>query len=308
MFQYATARALAIKHDTHLLADSRAFGIYRLHSYLIDRFNTVMSEATNGNLNGLVLPPSKRSAFSSLWALRNRGRLKYFRERGLEYHPEFESLGANTYLHGYWQSEKYFRHIAPLLRCELTRPEPVDEVNREFLDEIGSVMSVSLHIRRGDYVSNPKTSKVHGTCSLEYYLKAAKYVADRVNEPPTFFVFSDDPEWTRENLKLPFPMRFVSHNLIADPSSDLRLMSACKHHVIANSSFSWWGAWLNPAPDKIVVACRRWFADRAMNDHDLVPEEWIRVDATPSEVCGGSRARRKSNRSSSLQTSQLRSS
>ncbi len=279
MFQYATARALALKHQTNLLADSRFFRTYRLHSYLIDRFKTVMSEADAANLNGLVLPPEKRGVQTAWWALRNRGRLNCFRERGLEYHPEFESLGDNSYLHGYWQSEKYFRQIASLLRNELTRPEPVDEANREILKEIDSVMAASLHIRRGDYVSNPKTLKVYGTCSLEYYAEAAKHVADRVDTPPTFFVFSDDPTWTRENLKLPFPMRFISHNSVADPSLDLRLMSACKHHIIANSSFSWWGAWLNPSPDKIVVACRRWFADASKNDRDLVPEDWVRLAA-----------------------------
>jgi hypothetical protein len=277
MFQYATARALAVKHQTDLLADSRAFRTYRLHGYYIDRFNTVMAEADQSNLDGLLLPPEKRGGMTTWWALRNRGRLKCFRERGLEYHPELHTLGNNVYLRGYWQSEKYFHNIAPLLRDELTRPEPVDEVNKNVLDEIGSVMAVSLHIRRGDYVSNPKTTKVHGLCSLDYYLEAAKYVADRVDEPPTFFVFSDDAEWTQENLKLPFTMRFVSHNSDGDPSSDLRLMSACRHHVIANSSFSWWGAWLNPSPDKVVVACRRWFADRERNDQDLVPEAWVRL-------------------------------
>ncbi len=278
MFQYAAARALALRHQTNLLADSRSFRTYDLHSYLIDRFGTVMSEADETNLNGTVLPPEKRSVFaSSWWALRNRGRLTYFRERGLEYDPGFESLSDNTYMQGYWQSEKYFRHIAPQLRGELTRPEPVDDANRKVLNEIASEMAVSLHIRRGDYVSDPKTMKVHGTCSLEYYQEAARHIADQAQTPPTFFVFSDDPEWTRENLKLPFPMRFVSHNSVADPWPDLRLMSACRHHVIANSSFSWWGAWLNPCPDKTVVACRRWFADPGKNDRDLVPGDWIRV-------------------------------
>ncbi len=278
MFQYATARALALKHQTNLLADSRSFRTYDLHSYLIDRFGTIMSEADETNLDGATLPPEKRGAFaSSWWTLRNRGRLTYFREHGLEYDPGFESLNDNTYLQGYWQSEKYFRHIAPQLRDELTRPEPADDVNQNVLDEIASEMAVSLHIRRGDYVSNAKTMKVHGTCSQEYYLDAARHIADKTETPPTFFVFSDDPEWTRENLKLPFPMRFVSHNPVADPSADLRLMSACRHHVIANSSFSWWGAWLNPSPQKTVVAPQPWFAGRKDEEHDIVPESWFRM-------------------------------
>ena len=278
MFQYATARALALRHETDLLADSRLFCTYDLHSYLIDRFETIMSEADETNLNGLILPPEKRRVLaSSWWAVRNRGRLSYFRERGLSYDPRFDTQSDNTYLQGYWQSERYFRHIAPQLRDELTRREPVDDVNRNVLDEIASEMAVSLHIRRGDYVSNAKTMKVHGTCSLDYYLEAARFVADQIEAPPTFFVFSDDPEWARENLKLPFPMRFVSHNSVADPSVDLRLMSACRHHVIANSSFSWWGAWLNPSPQKTVVAPAVWFAGRKDQGQDIVPQSWIRM-------------------------------
>lgn len=278
MFQYATARSLALKHDTVLLADSRSFRTYRLHSYLIDRFQVEMQEADATNLHGMVLPPDKRNAFTKgWWSLRNRGRMKIFRERGLEYQAGFKSLPDNTYLLGYWQSERYFHHIAPLLRTELSRPEPIDDVNQTVVSEMDGTMAVSLHIRRGDYVSNPRTLMVHGTCSLDYYQAAARYVADRVGEPPTFFVFSDDPEWTRENLKLPFAMRFISHNPVEDPSLDLRLMSHCQHHVIANSSFSWWGAWLNPSDQKIVVACRRWFADPDRNDRDLVPENWVRL-------------------------------
>lgn len=278
MFQYATARALALKHQTDLLADSRSFRTYRLHSYSIDRFNTQMVEADESSLNGFVLPPEKRGLLSvPWWHLKNRGRLKLFHESGFQYQPGFESLGDNTYLRGYWQSEKYFRHIASQIREELTRPDPVDEQNQKVLDEITSVMAVSLHIRRGDYVSNLRTMKVHGVCSLDYYEKAARHVADCIEGSPVFFVFSDDPKWTRENLKLPFSMRFISHNSVADPWPDLKLMSACRHHIIANSSFSWWGAWLNPSPDKIVVACRRWFADRKRNDQDLVPADWVRL-------------------------------
>ena len=278
MFQYAAGRALALRHQTELVADSRSFRTYNLHAYLINRFNTVMSDAARMNLEHRVLPPEKRGLFgSTLWALRNRGRLKYFRERSLQYDPSFESLGDETYLQGYWQSERYFRNIASILRAELTRPEPVDVVNTQVMDEMKSVLAVSLHIRRGDYVANAKTLKVHGTCSLEYYYEAAACIAERTQASPVFFVFSDDPTWTRENLKLPHTMRFVSHNPVADPWLDLQLMRTCQHHIIANSSFSWWGAWLNESPQKIVVAPARWFADPDKDDRDIVPESWVRL-------------------------------
>ena len=280
MFQYATGRALALRHQTELVADSRPFRTYNLHAYLIDRFNTVMIDASKVDLGGRVLPPEKRGVFgSSVWVLRNRGRLKYFREQSLLYDPAFESLGDETYLHGYWQSERYFRNIGSLLREELTRPEPVDAVNLKFMEDMKSVLAVSLHIRRGDYVSNSKTLKVHGTCPLEYYYKAAACIAERTQQSPVFFIFSDDPGWTRENLKLPHEMHFVSHNDVSDPWLDLQLMRTCQHHIIANSSFSWWGAWLNASPQKIVVAPLRWFADPGKDDRDIVPETWIRLSS-----------------------------
>lgn len=278
MFQYAAARALALKHDTTLVADSRAFQHDKLRPFLIDRLQTVVVPANTANLAGTLLPPEKRNPWNTLWwRLRNRGRLHFFRERNLAYQPSFETLGDNTYLRGYWQSEKYFAHIGSILRSELRRDEVVDRPNQDSVAKIRSCLAVSMHIRRGDYVTNPKTFKVHGVCSLEYYARAAQHIADRVDGQPTFFVFSDDPDWAREHLKLPFETAFISHNQAADPWADLMLMSVCQHHIIANSSFSWWGAWLNPSPDKIVAACRNWFADPKKDDRDLVPENWVRL-------------------------------
>jgi len=278
MFQYAAGRALALRHNTSLVADARLFRSYKTHDYLIDRFRTEMEDSSQADLQGLSLPPESQNAVTrSLWNLRNRRRLSYFLERGLQYHPEFETLGDNVYLRGYFQCEKYFRHIAPQLREELTRPEPVDDVNRRMRDGIQSVLSVSLHLRRGNYVSDARANKVHGTCPLDYYSEAADEIAGRTGRTPTFFVFSDSPDWVKANLKLPYEMRFITHNSVDDPSMDLMLMSACRHHVIANSSFSWWGAWLNPSPEKIVMAPSQWFADTTKNDVDLVPESWIRI-------------------------------
>ena len=104
---------------------------------------------------------------------------------------------------------------------------------------------------------------------------------ERVGGDPTFFVFSDDPAWAAENLRLGFPMQVVAHNGRERATEDLRLMAACRHHILANSSFSWWGAWLNPSPDKIVVAPQPWFRDPAMDESTIVPERWLRLGAIP---------------------------
>ena len=140
------------------------------------------------------------------------------------------------------------------------------------------LFDVSLHVRRGDYASNPKTTSTHGLCSLDYYRAAVTHVASKV-ENPEFFIFSDDIDWVRANLQLDFPHHFVAHNQGATSYNDMRLMSLCSHHVIANSSFSWWAAWLSGI-DKgnggAVIAPRQWFAGAAgrVGAANRFPSHW----------------------------------
>ena len=141
---------------------------------------------------------------------------------------------------------------------------------------IQSSDAVAIHVRRGDYISNQNTTEFHGICSLDYYHKAIDEIISKVNDPH-FFVFSDDPEWTQENLKIDAPTTYVAHNSSDKNYEDLRLMSLCNHFIIANSSFSWWGAWLSRNESKIVIAPSRWFQDIKYNDSDRLPEEWKRI-------------------------------
>ena len=136
--------------------------------------------------------------------------------------------------------------------------------------------AVSLHVRRGDYVSDPATNRFHGTCSPDYYRQAVDYVIGRAGVPH-LFVFSDDQEWTRANLQFAVPRRSSSANPPDCGYRDMQLMARCRHHIIANSSFSWWGAWLNPSPEKIVVAPKQWFSSPRNDTRDLVPPNWVRM-------------------------------
>ncbi|MDD2505652.1 MAG: alpha-1,2-fucosyltransferase, partial [Bacilli bacterium] len=135
--------------------------------------------------------------------------------------------------------------------------------------------SDSLHVRRGDYVLNSTTNKVHGTCGINYYNKAIDIVT-KENPEAVFFVFSDDCDWARNNLKINHEKYFIDFNGKENCHEDIRLMSLCKHNIIANSSFSWWGAWLNNNKNKIVVAPKKWFNVK-INTKDLVPENWIKI-------------------------------
>lgn len=177
--------------------------------------------------------------------------------------------------YGFYQSEKYFKEIEAVIRKEFKLKDPLGITSQEYTDKIlGTKNSVSIHIRRGDYALDTKTNKHHGVCSLDYYQNAIKHINEKV-ESPTFFIFSDDIEWVKENLKINDAI-YVSNPEIKD-YEELILMSTCKHNVIANSSFSWWGAWLNQNPDKIVIAPKQWTANKTADELDILPKTWIQI-------------------------------
>jgi hypothetical protein len=151
----------------------------------------------------------------------------------------------------------------------------MDLANSTLAREISDVNAVSLHVRRGDYVHNSKAAATYALCSLDYYNKSIKYVAERVHNAH-FFVFSDDIPWVKSNLEIDFPVKYIDNNFGVDSYNDMRLMSLCKHNIIANSSFSWWGAWLNLNSEKIVVSPMRWFFNET-GIQDLIPKSWVRL-------------------------------
>ena len=177
---------------------------------------------------------------------------------------------------GSWISEKYFKDIEDIIRKEFTVKVPQTGRNRETAEMILNSESVSLHVRRGDYVTSPEYREIYDICNLGYYERCIKYITDRVKSAH-FFIFSDDSEWAKNNLKIPFPTTFVGHNNDKTNYEDLRLMSQCQHNIIANSSFSWWGAWLNANPGKIVCAPEKFIRLRNFDTKDILPENWIKI-------------------------------
>ena len=272
MFQYATARALAVRRGVGLVLDTSEFSNYHLHSYGLHNL-AISAEVTDKRR-----PASTGSrVLDRLRDLAGFGTPALYREASLRFDPAVLWLPQSTVLAGYWQCERYFIDHADLIRSELSVKTPAAGDNLEHLGRIRSGVAVSVHIRRGDYVSNAQANTVHGTCDIPYYEAAARHIAERCGDAPTFYVFSDDPDWVSENFRIPYDIVPVRHNGVDCNYEDLRLMSACRHHIIANSSFSWWGAWLNAAPGKIVVAPRRWFKTDDLDSTDLVPAEWVRL-------------------------------
>lgn len=259
MFMYAAGRAVALRRGVPLKLDLTHFGDYGLRRYELDCLNIDVREAATAR------ELSQLAGFGNIYR-----EPEYFR-----FDPRVLDLPAPLYLRGYFQSFKYLAGIETVLRREFTLKALPTAQDQAVLDEIAATNAVMLHVRRGDYVSNPETLSVHGVCSLDYYRAALAEIRRRVQDP-TIFVFSDDIYWVQKHLRPDVPTIYVGHNRGDESFRDLRLMAACRHHIIANSSFSWWGAWLAAHPQQVVIAPDRWMT-RLYNLDDLLPPGWTRL-------------------------------
>lgn len=283
LFQYAFGRAVSSKLKTDLLFDVDTSVIYkdlRVHEFCLGYFNTKVKQVKRSDLFGFIWLRRQKRVFSFLC---NNLRLRkifssfYYVEKTFAFDKNVFLQKQPTYFEGFWQTERYFREIESEIRKEVIINKPLSEYSAGISTEIQKTDAVSLHVRRADYVTHDISNKFHGVCPPEYYENAIAYIVEKVPKPH-FFMFSDDYDWVVNHFKdLPHPFTCIKNG--ADKNyEDLTLMSQCKHHIIANSSFSWWGAWLNPRKDKIVIAPKRWHAHAPKNDtKDLIPEGWIKI-------------------------------
>ncbi|MFO6466164.1 alpha-1,2-fucosyltransferase [Jannaschia sp. KMU-145] len=265
MFQYATGRALALRHGTDLALDARETDAKGGHwRNGLDAFRIATAPPAD-------LPPdrSRHPLRYGLWRATTR---RLLRQAGPGYDPRIAAAPDGTYLHGYFQSERYFADHADTIRTELSLAQALPPAAEAVAETIrAEPNAVSLHVRRGDYL----TSGAYGACDAPYYARAVGALrSERLDL--RVYAFSDDPAWVRENLTLDAPMEVIDLPGTG-PEVDMTLMSLCRDHVIANSTFSWWGAWLNPRTTKRVIAPKVWFSDPAMTNPDLIPDDWIRV-------------------------------
>lgn len=286
LFQYAMGRALSLRSGFPLVLDLAWFdqirnqkdGVTTVRSYALAPFDLAAATQRVG-----LPPPQIKGSIGRVvryfWRYvpkRHMGRKVRF-ERSFTFEPSALFIQEPVWLEGYWQSHRYFGDFAGVLRSELGMPRAVSKATLDLLEKIAGCDSICLHVRRGDYISNKQAALTHGTCSSDYYAKGMDVVCSALRNPYCF-VFSDEPDWARNNLRFAdLPVTFVDINGPDVPHEDLWLMSACKHFVIANSSLSWWGAWLSGYEGKVVVAPRQWFADPGRNTDDLIPSEWIRI-------------------------------
>ena len=275
LFQYAFGKHIAIKNNRPLKFDLSFFKDNPTRKYGLHHFSIAEAAATAAEIEQL-----KQQHFSKLNTYKRKllkTKSHFVHEKGPLFNPEYFALQKDVYIDGYWQSEKYFADVAEAIRAELQFSQAPSAANRQMLGQIAQNNAISMHIRRGDYI-NSEHSGIHGVCAMSYYTAAVGTIVGKVANP-VFYVFSDDMEWVKLNLGLLHPAVFVDINNNEMAYEDMRLMSNCKHHIIANSSFSWWGAWLNPRADKIVIAPKQWYNNAELNAEAtaITPDSWIRL-------------------------------
>jgi hypothetical protein len=277
MFQYACAKNLAlrlssgVRFDLSDLLDDEQRTLHTPRYYELGCFRLPQEFATEQDLTRFTRTqkPLKR-------LLRHQRPCQVLREQAPGYDSRLiEKAGRRMLLIGHWQSEKYFLSSADTVRRDFQLSRPLSNRARTLIDGINDRNSVSVHVRRGDYVSNAAALAHHGVCGEKYYQGALVYARERIRDP-LFVFFSDDPEWCRRNFGDMKEALFIEPSYFA--AEDMFLMSRCRHHILANSSFSWWGAWLHPDPGKMVIAPRPWLSHAAKEPTDIIPDAWLRMD------------------------------
>ena len=269
LFQYAAGKALADYHNVLLKIDTSFYASQKYRDFALDKFHTNYLIASPDDVrmvrnNGLL-----SKAYQRLLPVYKRSSLMepcYF------FYDGFFRGRSQAFISGLWQSEKYFNSINGVIRREfIVKSELVGHL-KEKAEEIKNEVSVSVHIRRGDYL----LAKALSALPKDYYDKALSLILQRAGDAKVYF-FSDDIEWVKENIDISTPHEFISGTVAKSSIEDFYLMQHCRHNIIANSTFSWWAAWLNKNEEKIVVAPKTWFSHVDNNTHDLIPKEWYRV-------------------------------
>jgi len=287
MFQYAFGLHLATQTKQSLYVDTSGFETYRLHALAINHFAISASQLPKSHrrrLPGRYRGTSRiREITDNLWGLiqPETASLKLRREKPFGYQPHYTSPTTNLYLDGYWQGEDFFPKMRAKLREEFTLAQPLTPRSRDVAAQIVQQESIAVHVRRGDYVTNDKTKKIYRNLDADYYRKCLTDIQQHI-ENPKVFLFSNDIDWCLKNLDVGLPVTPVTHNNAATAYEDLCLISQCRHAVIANSTFSWWGAFLaRESAARRVYYPDPWFHPETLNGSALGCSDWIAERSLP---------------------------
>lgn len=284
LFQYAFVRSLSKKlnqkykldlswyRNYHKYEDTKDPNAATQRKYLLDKFNV-----KENILNPLYLSISYRiNNYSKLNRVKEYPLLNHFTYSTIT-ESEFDINKIqnlkNVYLSGFWQKDSLFEEYSYLIREEFNIKNKLSDQNNSFLNKIIQSNSIAIHIRRGDLLSRPAAVAEQPYSTDKYYFDGVKLMKERLKNPE-LFVFSDDIDWVNNSFKFDLPTTFVSND--GPDYEHFKLMCNCKHQIIANSTFSWWAAWLNNYQEKIIISPKWWYRDPDKNESIIrIPQDWI---------------------------------
>jgi Glycosyl transferase family 11 len=259
LFQYAMGRAVSERLGCPLYLNLDSFDSQTDRSLSLDRFR---------HKGIFVRSNFWQRSVTHRWSEHNRWAIT----EKMDAAEKIAKAGRGSIFVGYWQIEKYFVDIADELRKELVLTQPLSPDSQRMQDRINASPSISVHVRRGDYVNNPINRSRFAECSPDYYRRAANLICHNLSKDVKFYLFSDDIDWARSNISLPGEVIACDVNGQSRPYEDLMLMASCSHNIIANSSFSWWSAWLNSNPQKMIISPKTWYLTPELpNDYINAP-------------------------------------
>ena len=272
LFQYAAGLSLSLRHQTQLKTAVQFKNADTSRSLGLSHFNLNLIEASQEEVSQLYSGSAIDRAIQSILPAQFK---HVYKEKHFAYQSGFEKLGSKVYLKGYWQSELYFSSITEQVKTTFTlKPEYYSSI-QSLINEINTSESVSIHVRKGDYLLHPY-SDYYASLESAYYNNALAALQENLPQLK-LYVFTDDPKWVKENLALPIPYTLISGVQTTSMYEDFQAMLTCKYHIIANSSFSWWTAWLSARDGKKVVAPKEWFKNGPSDTADLIPKSWLIV-------------------------------
>lgn len=282
MFQYALGRALSIKNNTKLgldltfLLDRTPIPNFTFRDYNLEDFNIQAYIVSKKDIPFLY----RKYSLGIFMRYIDFVRRKFINTPGKEkkdyfFDSKIMNLGPNAYLEGWWQNQKYFLEIKDILRKDFTLKSYSEKI-KQHISKIESQNSVCVHIRRGDYLTVDTLGNKYYSVLDETYYKNALDIISKSGKIDCIYVFDrDDIEWCKKNVKFDYPTVYIENDI--NLAETVTLMSSCKHFIMANSSLSWWVAWLSSAPEKVVIAPKKWLTDPSIDTSDLIPNEWIRL-------------------------------
>ncbi len=280
MFQYAAAKALSLHLHAELKLDIQsfkreilpeldvernfeltAFKEFDFQEASKDEIRELQKESLLGKKLEKIIPPYKRRVYS---------------EKDFSFDPNFFKAKYPVYIRGHRQSEQYFYPYREQIKQIFVLPEIIFNNVFAMGEKMKFENSLAVHVRRGDFLRLPIILDWHGVLEKNYYAKGIEIIRDKVDNLKIYY-FSDDIDWIKKELLPEFPGEIISESISKNHYQDFYLMSQCKHNIIANSSFSWWAAWLNNHKDKKVIAPKKWFNNAPLNYKDVIPENWIKL-------------------------------